>query len=183
MSFKKFLKRSALLTVGMVALLWLGTRNLTDTEDSEIVRRAEQCNRPNNDFTYCTNPSIAKSACRNYPVSGSYHPFTCINTATSLYDPRNTCSYCPDFVRTPERWHFREVSAAERKPGDLIIYENSVRAVHAGIYIGESLLGPLSDESDGGFLPFDYWHHVPYKLRTALMGEHERYYRFEGTLK
>jgi len=185
MSVFKVMKRGCLGTVVMVmgvcALWWIGTRNLSDTSGSVIVERAEACNRPNNDFTYCTNPSIPKAARRNYPVSGDYHPFTCINTATSIYDPHNTCSYCPDFVRNPQQWHFREVSASERQPGDLVIFENSVRPYHAAIYIGESLLGPLINESDGLCYSFDYWHHIPFKLRTWILRDRVRYYRYTAT--
>jgi len=132
-----------------VALVWIGTRNLSNTRGSEIVARAEACRKPNNDFTYSTNPSIERAACRNYPVTGSFHPLTCINTATSFYNPKATCSYCPDFVRMPGRWNFREVPAKERKPGDLIIFYRKGIASHAAVYIGESLFGPLMNQSTG----------------------------------
>jgi len=48
--------------VGVVSILWGGTRNLSDTNGSVIVERAEACSKPNNDFTYSTNPSINRSA-------------------------------------------------------------------------------------------------------------------------
>lgn len=167
--------------VAVVALLamvgWLGTRNLSDTSGSEVVRIAESNSKPNNDFTYCTNPSIERGACRNYPVNGNFHPLTCINTATSFYNKRNTCSYCPDFVRMPHRWGFHEVKASERKPGDLIIFYRKGIASHAAIYIGESLFGPLMNQSDGGYLPIDYQKHVPYTPLMWLFWERARYYR------
>jgi len=166
--------------IAIFAVLWIGTRNLSNTHGSPIVKRAEACRKPNNDFTYSTNPSIARSACRNYPVSGSFHPLTCINTATSFYNPRNTCSYCPDFVRMPERWHFKEVSSKERKPGDLVIFYRKGIASHAAVYIGESLFGPLMNQSDGGYLPIDYQKHVPYKPLLMLFWQKARYYRYVG---
>jgi len=167
--------------LGFITILWIGTRNLSDTQGSLIVERAEACRKPNNDFTYSSNPSIARSACRNYPISGSFHPLTCINTATSFYDKHNTCSYCPDFVRMPERWHFREVSSKDKRPGDLIIFYRKGIASHAAIYIGESIFGPLMNQSDGGFLPIDYQRHVPYLLLQNLFWERTRYYRYMGS--
>jgi len=163
-----------------LVLFWVGTRNLSSTKDSPIVARAEACRTPNNDFSHCTNPSIGRAACRNYPVSGSFHPLTCINTATSFYNPKSTCSYCPDFVRVPGRWNFREVKASERKPGDLIIFYRKGIASHAGVYIGQSLFGPLMDHSDGGYLRISYQRHVPYAPFLWLFWERARYYRYMG---
>jgi len=163
--------------IGVVSLSWVGTRNLSDTHGSVIVERAEACSKPNNDFTYSTNPSINRSACRNYPVTSSFHPLTCINTATSFYNPKNTCSYCPDFVKMPGRWGFKEVPAKDRKPGDLIIFYRKGIASHAAVYIGESLFGPLMNQSDGGFLPIDYQKHVPYWPLLKIFWEKARYYR------
>jgi len=178
---KKTIKRGCLIPLyvllGIVVVVWLGTRNLSDTRGSVIVERAEACRKPNNDFTYSTNPSIERSACRNYPVRGSFHPLTCINTATSFYNPKNTCSYCPDFVRMPSRWNFREVPAEQRKPGDLIIFYRKGIPSHAAVYIGESLFGPLMNQSDGGFLPIDYQRHVPYAPLLTLFWTRARYYR------
>jgi|GEM_PF-1687442 len=166
--------------LGIIAAIWIGTRNLSDTNGSIIVERAEACRKPNNDFIYSTNPSIARSACKNYPISGSFHPLTCINTATSIYNPKKTCSYCPDFVRMPERWQFRKVAKKDRKPGDLIIFYRKGIASHAAIYIGESLFGPLMNQSDGGYLPIDYQRHVPYAPLLKLFWEKANYYRYTG---
>jgi len=174
---KKGCGRFVLGLIGFALIIWVGTRNLSDTRGSVIVERAEACSKPNNDFTYSTNPSIARSACRNYPVSGDFHPLTCINTATSFYNPKSTCSYCPDFVRTPGRWGFHEVSAKDRKPGDMVVFFKKGLATHAAVYIGESLFGPLMDQSDGGFLPFDYQKHVPYWPLLKLFWTDARYYR------
>jgi len=169
-----------MLLLGFIAVFWIGTRNLSNTHGSQIVKRAEACRKPNNDFSFSTNPSIARSACRNYPVTGSFHPLTCINTATSFYNQYNTCSYCPDFVRMPERWNFKEVPAKERKPGDLIIFYRKGVASHAAVYIGESLFGPLMNQSDGGFLPIDYQRHVPYFILQKVFWQRTRYYRYVG---
>lgn len=174
---KKFLLRFIIAIIAIIAIAWIGTRNLSDTKGNEIVRRAEACRKPNNDFSYCTNPSIERAACRNYPVSGKFHPLTCINTATSFYNPKNTCSYCPDFVRMPERWGFHEVKAKDREPGDLIIFYRKGIASHAAVYIGESLFGPLMNHSDGGYLPIDYWRHWPYSLTLRFFWQKCRYYR------
>jgi len=177
---KKGCSRFFLVVIGLIALLWVGTRNLSNTHGSLIVKRAEACRKPNNNFSYCTNPSIERAACRNYPVTGSFHPLTCINTATSFYNPKNTCSYCPDFVRMPSRWNFKKVAASERRPGDLIIFYRKGIASHAAVYIGESLLGPLMNQSDGYYLPINYQRHVPYRLLQLLFWEKTRYYRYMG---
>jgi len=173
----KWILRCLVAIFAIVAAVWIGTRNLSDTSGSEIVRIAEEKRKPNNDFSHCTNPSIERAACRNYPVSGKYHPLTCINTATSFYDKHNTCSYCPDFVRMPDKWGFHEVKASERKPGDLIIFYRKGIASHAAVYIGESMFGPLMNQSDGGYLSIDYQRHVPYKPFLWLFWERARYYR------
>lgn len=160
-------------------LLWIGTRNLSDTQGNVFVERAETCTKPNNDFSHSSNPSIGREACHDYPADGDFHPLTCINTATSFYDSQNTCSYCPDFVRMPEQWGFREVAARERKPGDLIIFYRNGTASHAAMYIGESLLGPLMDHSDGGYRTRSYQRHVPYAPLLRLFWEKARYFRCE----
>lgn len=175
--FKHILRTVVTMAALLVTIGWLGTRNLSDTSGSAVVRIAEANSKPNNDFTYSTNPSIERSACRNYPVSGGYHPLTCINTATSFYNKRNTCSYCPDFVRTPELWSFYEVEAGDRKPGDLIIFYRKGIASHAAIYIGEGLFGPLMNHSNGGYLPIAYQKHVPYAPLLWVFWERARYYR------
>lgn len=173
----RFMLRCLMAVAGIVAICWVGTRNLSDTSGSEVVKVAEANRRPNNDFTFCTNPSIRRRDCRNYPVDGKSHPYTCINTATSFYDKHNTCSLCADFVRMPGKWGFHEVEPDERKPGDLVVFYYNGKASHAAVYIGESLFGPLMDQSDGGYIPFDYQRHVPYKPLMWLLWERARYYR------
>ncbi|MCH4148440.1 MAG: NlpC/P60 family protein [Prevotella sp.] len=178
----KKIRKGCLWTLGIILLipilLWIGTRNLSNTHGSAVVQRAEACSEPNNDFSHCTNPSIARSACKNYPTSGKFHPLTCINTATSFYNKSDNCSYCPDFVRMPMKWGFHEVKASQRKPGDLIIFYHGSTASHAAIYIGESLLGPLMDQSDGWFHSFDYQKHVPYGIFSKFFYTKARYYRY-----
>jgi len=184
MKLKKIFKWGCLGTIALCILsaltLWIGTRNISNVKDNEIVQRAEARRSPNNDFTYCTNPSIAKSARRNYPVSGYEHPYTCINTATAIYDPHNTCSLCADFVANPKQWGFKLSSPEERKPGDIIIFYAGNRPAHSGIYIGESLLlGPLMNQSDGGYFDFDYQRHIPVKLQNLLWDGYA-YYTYVG---
>lgn len=116
-------------------------------------------------------------------TKASWRPLPCINTATSCYNPDFRAGNCARFVQNPARWGFREVSADEAVPGDLVIcFMASGYPRHAVIYTQDSLLGPLCATT---VLPgWGYFHYVPYKIIlgvTRWFGSFKtvRYYRYK----
>lgn len=84
-------------------------------------------------------------------------------------------------MRDPARWNFREVSADEAVPGDLMLFiRKRDGARHAGVYTMDSLLGPLCANTliSGVFV-----HALPVKplLLIRFIGFRSvRYYRYVG---
>jgi hypothetical protein len=156
-------------------ILWMPKMTGRTPEANKAVKVAEKNRMPNSNFIYASNMPVKDRL--DYTHS-SYHPHTCINTATSFYDKHHTCSYCNHFIVHPERWGFEETSCP--RAGDLIIFfKKGNDARHCGMYVGKSLLGPMMDHSDGGYLWFDYQRHVPAKLLYVFFSRY-KYYTYVG---
>jgi hypothetical protein len=159
-------------------VLWTPAMTGRSTEANKALKVAERNRMPNNDFTYASNMPVRD---RTDYTHSTYHPHTCINTATSFYDKHHTCSYCNHFIAHPEKWGFKETNSP--KPGDLIIFFRKANdARHCGMYVGKSLLGPMMDHSDGGYQWFDYQRHIPVKffIDISVLYSRYKYYTYVG---
>ena len=106
---------------------WQATRS----PQWEYARRALECKAPNYDLTYCVDLSAAD---RKDFTHSSFKPLVCINTASSCYNYRHRAGNCNSLKAHPVRWKFREVSAVEAVPGDLMLFVTDTgRAPHAGV--------------------------------------------------
>lgn len=177
---KKFLKWFggfvALILLSQVFFYWQATRS----PQWEYARRALECKKPNYDLTYCVD--LPASDRKDFTHS-SFKPLVCINTASSCYNYRHRAGNCNSLKAHPDRWKFREVSADEAVPGDLMLFVTDTgRAPHAGVYTMNSLLGPLCANTIGFGI---FFHYMPIKpimwLRVArTQYTHVKYYRYYG---
>jgi hypothetical protein len=71
-------------------ILWTPKMTGRTPEANKAVKVAEKNRMPNNDFTYASNMPLRNRI--DYTHS-SYHPHTCINTATSFYDKHHMYSF------------------------------------------------------------------------------------------
>lgn len=127
----------AFLVVTQLGFYW----HATTSPQWEYAKRALACKSANHDMRYCIDlPAGARKDFSNT----TWKPMPCINTASSLYNDKHRAGNCNKFMANPEKWGFREVSADEAVPGDLMLFlrkEDGAR--HAGVYTMNSLLGPL----------------------------------------
>ena len=139
--------------------------------DNIYAKRAEELTDCNYDFRYASN--LPKKLRIDY-TNSSWKPKPCINTATSVYDKYNTCTYCPHFVEHPEKWGFVEVE--DPKAGDMIVLFNSERAYHVGILVGNSILGPIMNHAAAGkgYIKHDYV--IRFKMSSKV--KDIKYYRY-----
>jgi len=148
----------------------------TTSPQWQYAKRALACKGANYDLRYCID--LPADSRKDY-TNTSWKPLPCINTASSLYNDKHRAGNCNKFMANPERWGFREVSADEAVPGDMMLFfRRSDGARHAGVYTMNSLLGPLcANTITGG----RFVHFMPIKPLIALnvAGFYKvRYYRY-----
>lgn len=162
------------LAMSQVLFYWRATRS----PQWEYARRALACKGANFDLRYCVD--LPASSRKDFTHS-SWKPLPCINTATSFYDEHHRAGNCNKFMANPGRWGFREVSADEAVPGDLMLFlRKRDGARHAGVYTMDSVLGPLCANTVVFHL---YAHYLPMKpfLLLRVGGFYTtRYYRYVG---
>lgn len=144
----------------------------------KYAQRALECNSPNYDLRYCID--LDAGSRRDF-TNSSWKPMPCINTATSFYNPKRRAGNCNRFMSNPARWGFREVSAHEAVPGDLILWvRKKDGARHAAVYTCNSLMGPLCANSN--YPKGAFYHFTPVNIVKwlGLGGFREmKYYRYE----
>lgn len=165
-----------LMVLIQLGFYWQATRS----PQWEYARRALECKAPNYDLTYCVDLSAAD---RKDFTHSSFKPLVCINTASSCYNYRHRAGNCNSLKAHPDRWKFREVSADEAVPGDLMLFVTDTgRAPHAGVYTMNSILGPLCANTISRNC---FFHYMPVKPLIWLgvsrtQYTHVKYYRYYG---
>lgn len=180
MKTKRKIVIGALLLAGAVVLTQVFFLAKARTSPQwKYAQRALKCTTPSYDLRYCVDLDAGS---RKDFTNCSWKPMPCINTATSFYNPHHRAGNCNRFMANPARWGFREVSAEEAVPGDLILYvRKKDGARHAGVYTCNSLIGPLCANScypKGAF-----YHFTPVNIVKWLgLGgfRQMRYYRYIG---
>ena len=124
-NMKKFL---ALLNM----LILLSATSCSYLHNENYLQAAEEATTPNRNFLFASNASLPG---RIYMTFSGKEFKPCINTVTAFYNKYHTCSNCEDFVKNPERWHFKQTT--NPKVGDLVIQHNSKtgQAYHAAIIV------------------------------------------------
>jgi len=142
----------------------------------KYAQRALDCGGANYDLRYCVD---LPAGSRKDFTNCTWKPLPCINTATSLYNFKHRAGNCNKFMANPGQWGFREVSADEAVPGDLMLFiRRTDGARHAGVYTMNSLLGPLCANTVGNGI---FAHYLPVKplLAINLAGFYKvKYYRY-----
>lgn len=142
-------------------------------------RRALECTTPNYDLRYCIDLDAGS---RKDFTNSSWKPMPCINTATSFYNPIRRAGNCNRFMANPAKWGFREVSANEAVPGDLILWvRKKDGARHAAVYTCNSIVGPLCANSN--YPKGTFYHFTPVNIVKWLgLGGYRtmKYYRYKG---
>lgn len=145
----------------------------------EYAQRALECTTPNYDLRYCIDLDAGS---RKDFTSSTWKPMPCINTATSFYNPKHRADNCNRFKANPSNWGFKEVSAKDAVPGDLILWvRKKDGARHAGVYTCNSIIGPLCANS--GYPSGAFYHFTPVNIVKwlGLGGFREmKYYRYEN---
>lgn len=143
----------------------------------EYAQRALACTTPNYDLRYCIDLDAGS---RKDFTHNSWKPMPCINTATSFYNPKRRAGNCNRFKANPTRWGFKEVSAKESVPGDLILWvRKKDGARHAAVYTCNSIVGPLCANSS--YPRGAFYHFTPVNIIKwlGLGGFREmKYYRY-----
>ena len=111
----------------------LGVTDCSNVRNENYLQTANEASKPNTNFLYATNASLPG---RVWMTLFGRRYKTCINTVTSFYNKRHTCSNCEDFERNPEKWSFRKTD--HPRAGDIIIQHDpkTGRAFHAVIIVG-----------------------------------------------
>ena len=89
----------------------------------------------------------------DYTGTKGKSPKTCMNTVSAFYSPKANWASCSYFISHLKQLGFKETQ--KPKPGDIVIFFKKNNAPgHAGLYVGNSLLGPLMNHADGGNQPY-----------------------------
>ncbi|MCQ2257452.1 MAG: hypothetical protein MJZ41_05585 [Bacteroidaceae bacterium] len=175
---KKFFK-TVLVLIALLVIVQIGFYfHATTSPQWEYAKRALACKGANYDFRNCVDLPMDS---RKDFTNSSWKPFSCINTASSLYNNGHRAGNCNKFMANPGRWGFHEVSADEAVPGDMMLFLRKWDgARHAGVYTMNSLLGPLCANTVVGGI---FVHFLPVKpfLAVHAVGFCDvKYYRYTG---
>lgn len=161
-----------LLGVGIYYFTWTPSTNGISEKARTAVEKSEVTTSPNNDFSYCIN--LPKKERKDYAGTPGKYPQTCMNTVSSFYSPKANWAQCNYFVNHLKQLGFTETD--DPKPGDIVVfYKKNNDARHTGLYVGNSLFGPLMNHSDGGKKPRNYWKHFPIKLFMLVSKDYVDY--------
>lgn len=183
MRTKRKIKKKAIATLVIIGVFVLSQGvfliKAQTSSQWKYARRALQCTSPNYDLRYCID---LDASCRRDYTNSSWKPMPCINTATLFYNPKRRAGNCNRFKDNPSNWGFREVSAKEAVPGDLILWvRKKDGARHAAVYTCNSLIGPLCANSN--YPKGAFYHFTPVNIVKwlGLGGFREmKYYRYEN---
>ena len=116
----------------LTTIISLSATGCSYLHNENYLQAAEEATTPNRNFLFASNASLPG---RIYMTFSRNEFKPCINTVTAFYNKYHTCSNCEDFVKNPERWHFKQT--ANPKVGDLVVQHNSKtgQAYHAAIIV------------------------------------------------
>ena len=108
-------------------MLCAGNQNTTE----QALKLSKEATKPHFRMLFAGNVNVISRIGMDIKSAFGDTPNSCINTATSFYNPYNTCSSCEDFVANPGKWSFYKVD--KPKPGDILVYQYGDDKWHAGI--------------------------------------------------
>ena len=113
-------------------LILLSVSGCSYLHNDNYLQAAQEATSPNRNFLFASNASLPG---RIYMTFSGKEYKPCINTVTAFYNKYHTCSNCEDFVKSPEKWNFKQTT--QPKVGDLVIQHESKtgRAYHAAIIV------------------------------------------------
>lgn len=104
-----------------------------------------------------------------------------MNTVSAFYSPEANWAQCIHFVNHHKKLGFKETN--NPKPGDIVVFFKANNdPSHTGLYVGNSLFGPMMNHSDGGKKPNNYQKHFPIKLYMLAAKDYVeyKYYTYLG---
>ena len=147
--------------LGVYYISWTPVTKGISEKARIAVERSEACTHPNNDFSHVIH--FPKAWKKDYTGAVGKYPQTCMNTVSSFYCPEANWAQCNYFVNHLKKLGFKETDYPQA--GDIIVFfEKNKSAFHTGLFVGNSLFGPLMNHSDGGRKPHNYHKHFPIKL-------------------
>ncbi len=153
--------------------LWKPSTKGISEKAKIAVERSENTTCPNNDFRYVIH--FPKEWKIDYTGTKGKSPKTCMNTVSAFYSPKANWASCSYFISHLKQLGFKETQ--KPKPGDIVIFFKKNNAPgHAGLYVGNSLLGPLMNHADGGNQPYNYEKHL---LIEYYMLKHKYYIKYK----